>query len=180
MARMPINEIETTTGTAADLLGQVQKGMGAVPNMAKAMVNSPATLKGYLRLNAALGGGTLDTVTRERLALTIAQANECSYCLSVHTAKAPSVGLSEEQVRAARRASAEDPKTDAILKLAAAIVATRGAVTDEQVEAARAAGITAEEATEIVGNVALNTLTNFFNKAAQVDIDFPVVDPADI
>ncbi len=34
------------------------------------------------------------------------------------------------------------------------------------------------EATEVVGNVALNTLTNFFNKVAQVDIDFPVVDPA--
>ena len=180
MARMPINEIENTTGTAADLLGQVHKGMGAVPNMAKVMVNSPATLKGYLRLSAALGGGKLDTVTREQLALTVAQANECSYCLSVHTANAPSVGLSPEQVLAARRASAEDPKTDAILKLAAALVATRGAVTDEQVEAARAAGITAEEATEIVGNVALNTLTNFFNKAAQVDIDFPVVDPADL
>ncbi|MFH5822948.1 carboxymuconolactone decarboxylase family protein [Georgenia sp. AZ-5] len=177
---MPINEIENTTGTAADLLGQVQRGMGAVPNMAKAMVNSPATLKGYLRLSAALGGGKLDAITREKIALTVAQANECSYCLSVHTAKAPSVGISEDEVLAARRASSGDPKTDAILKLAAAIVATRGAVTDEQVQAARAAGITPEEATEVVGNVALNTLTNFFNKAAQVDIDFPVVDPADI
>jgi AhpD family alkylhydroperoxidase len=59
--------------------------MGAVPNMARAMVNSPAALTGYLALSGALNHGVLRSATRERLALAIAEANECAYCLSVHT-----------------------------------------------------------------------------------------------
>jgi uncharacterized peroxidase-related enzyme len=178
MSRIPMLDPETTDGAAADVLGQVQKGMGMVPNMAKAMANSPSTLKGYLRLNAALGGGVLDAVTRERLALAVAQVNECSYCLSIHTYKnLSSQTLTEEEIIQARRASAADPKTDAVLKFAAAVAQNRGAVTDEQVTAARTAGITDEELVEIIGNVAVNTLTNYFNKAAAVDIEFPVVTP---
>jgi len=42
-------------------------------------------------------------------------------------------------------------------------------------DAARAAGLSDSEIAEVVGNVALNVLTNYFNKAADVDIDFPLV-----
>lgn len=39
----------------------------------------------------------------------------------------------------------------------------------------RDAGGTDEEIAETIGHVALNVLTNYFNKAAGVEIDFPVV-----
>jgi len=176
MSRLPLIDEETAEAPAAGVLEQVRKGMGMVPNMAKVMANSPAALKGYLRLNAALGGGVLDAVTRERLALAVAQANGCNYCLSIHTHKNLSTqALTGEEILQARKASADDTKTDAILKFAVAVVNGRGAVTDGQVDAARAAGITDEELTEIIGNVAVNTMTNYFNKAAAVDIEFPLV-----
>jgi uncharacterized peroxidase-related enzyme len=177
MARIPLIDEENADAPAAAVLEQVRKGMGMVPNMAKAMANSPAALKGYLRLNAALGGGgVLDAVTRERLALAVAQANGCNYCLSIHTHKnLSSKTLTGEEILQARKGSAADAKTDAMLKFAVAVVEARGAVTDGQTDAARAAGITDEELTEIIGNVAVNTMTNYFNKAAAVDIDFPLV-----
>ncbi|MFL4473699.1 carboxymuconolactone decarboxylase family protein [Paeniglutamicibacter sp. MACA_103] len=181
MSRIEFIQPETAEGTAATLLKQVQGAMGAVPNMAKAMANSPAALKGYLRLSAALAGGALDAVTRERLALTTAQANACDYCLSVHTYTGThQAGLGKDEILDARRARAADPKTDAVLKFAAAILETRGAVTKEQFTAVRTAGATDEEIGEIVAAVALNTLTNFYNKAAAVDIDFPTVRAADL
>lgn len=149
--------------------------------MTKAMVNSPAALKGYLRLSAVLSGGALDAVTRERLALVTAQYNECDYCLSVHTfSGANQAGLSEEEILDARRGQATDPKTDAVLKFATAVLESKGGVTEEQFTAARAAGVTDEEIGEIVANVALNTLSNFYNKAVEVDIDFPVVRAAEL
>ncbi len=40
----------------------------------------------------------------------------------------------------------------------------------------RTAGASDEEIAETIGQVALNVLTNFFNKAADVEIDFPVVE----
>ncbi len=59
--------------------------------------------------------------------------------------------------------------------LASAVNDTRGAVTDEDLRAVRDAGGTDEEIAETIGHVALNVLTNYVNKAADVEIDVPVV-----
>ena len=55
-----------------------------------------------------------------------------------------------------------------------ALAIARGGVTQAQLDAARAAGLDDAEIAEVVGNVALNVLTNYFSKAADVDIDFPL------
>jgi len=39
----------------------------------------------------------------------------------------------------------------------------------------RQAGLSDGEIAEVVAHVALNVFTNYFNKAAEVDIDFPRV-----
>lgn len=39
----------------------------------------------------------------------------------------------------------------------------------------RAAGFSDAEILDIVGHVALNVLTNFYNNVAKTEIDFPVV-----
>jgi uncharacterized peroxidase-related enzyme len=175
MTRMPLIELDEASGTAKELLTQVKKGMGAVPNMTKAMANSPATLKGYLALSGALAGGVLGRKTQERLALNLAQANECDYCLSAHTFTAPRVGLTEQDVLDSRRGTAADAKSDAILKFAAAVLESRGSVSEQDIADVRTAGVSDEEMGEVVANIALNVFTNFFNKTADVDIDFPVV-----
>jgi alkylhydroperoxidase family enzyme len=46
--------------------------------MTWAMANSPALLQGYLDLSGALGRGVLRPATRERIALAVAQRNNCS------------------------------------------------------------------------------------------------------
>jgi hypothetical protein len=45
------------------------------------------------------------------------------------------------------------------------------------VDDARAAGVTDAEIGEVVGHIALNVLTNYFNVLAEVDNDWPVVTP---
>ena len=59
-----------------------------------------------------------------------------------------------------------------------AIVATRGRVSDAQVQAVRAAGYGDGEIVEIVANVAANIFTNYFNHVAATQIDFPRVNAA--
>jgi len=48
-------------------------------------------------------------------------------------------------------------------------------VSDADVNSAKAAGLSEGEIAEIVGHVALNVLTNYFNNTANTVIDFPVV-----
>jgi alkylhydroperoxidase family enzyme len=64
-----------------------------------------------------------------------------------------------------------------VLTFAKAVVLTRGEVDDETLEAARRAGLDDAELAEIVGHVAVNVLTNYFNKTFAVELDFPRVDP---
>ena len=176
MTPLPLVDPATATGRTAELLATVQRRLGVTPNMTKAMANSAALLHGYVELSAALGAGVLDAATRERIALAVAQRNACSYCLSAHSYLAEHVAhLDTDDIAAARTATANDPKTAALLAFATAVNDRRGAVDEDAVAAVRAAGASDEEIAETIGHVALNVLTNYFNKTAAVDIDFPVV-----
>ena len=88
------------------------------PNMMKTMARSPAALDGYLAFSGALAAGGLNVKFREQIALAVAQANQCEYCLAAHTAIGGMVGLTQDQVTAAREVRNGDAKVDAGLKFA--------------------------------------------------------------
>jgi uncharacterized peroxidase-related enzyme len=169
-------ESETATGKAAELLAQVQKSLGRTPNMTKVMANSPTLLQSYLALSGAVAGGTLKPAVRERLAIASAQLNGCEYCLSAHTYIGTNVAkIDAAELDSARRAESEDAHIAAVLKLANTIAENAGDVNTAELQAARDAGVSDEEIGEIVANIALNTLTNYFNVLAQTENDWPVV-----
>jgi len=176
MARLPLIQPETATGAAADLLAGVHKALGVTPNMTKAMVNSPAVLKAYLDFSGALSGGSLSAPVRERIALLVAQENGCDYCLSAHTYIATNIaGLDADEADRARTGHASDTKAEAALALATAVVRAKGGVEDSDLKTAREAGLSDGDIAEVVANVALNVFTNYLNKTADTDIDWPVV-----
>jgi uncharacterized peroxidase-related enzyme len=163
----------SATGKAKELLDAVQGKLGLVPNMTRAMANSPAVLEGYLSLSGALSKGELSAKSREQIALAVAQANECEYCLAAHSAIGKMVGLSVDQILDSRRGTSVDPKTDAIIQFARLVVDERGHVSDARIAQARAAGLDDRALAEVVANVALNIFTNYFNHVAETEIDFP-------
>lgn len=168
--------IEASPAAAQPLLEGVKKQLGVVPNLFRVVGNSPAALEGYLGLNGALGKGTLDARTRERIALTVAEINGCDYCLSAHTYLGKNVAkLDDAELAANRDASSSDAKAKAALHFAAKVVRERGHVSDVDVQDVKDAGYTEAQVIEIVLHVALNTLTNYVNEVARTEIDFPVV-----
>ena len=167
-------------GAAADLLAEVRAVTGALPNTVKVMANSPALLRGYLGLAGALAAGELSEAVNEQLALLVAEENRCAYCLAAHSFIARRLlGLDEDVISGARRGVSSDPRTAAVLGFAAAVVRDRGGVSDDAVAAAREAGLTEGELVEIVGHVAVNVLTNYVNRLARVELDFPTARPLD-
>ncbi|MBT2407937.1 MULTISPECIES: TetR family transcriptional regulator [unclassified Streptomyces] len=81
----------TATGAAAEQLEATQRTLGVTPNMARAMANSPAALKGFLGLFGALKEGVLSAGIQERIALAVAEFNGCSYCHHVHAVSGTAV-----------------------------------------------------------------------------------------
>jgi uncharacterized peroxidase-related enzyme len=140
MARFPAIDSTYATGKTKTLLDNVQESLGITPNMMRTMAISPAVLEGYLNFNNALAGGVLTPQLRERIALAVAEANRCDYCVSAHTAIGQSVGLSNDDLLISRESTSDDPKVDAALKFARAVVRSRGQVADENVESVRQAG----------------------------------------
>lgn len=175
MTRIPPIQYEQSTGKAKELLDAVNAKLGRTPNMTTTMAQSPAVLEGYLSFSGALGAGRLNAKLREQLALVTATINGCGYCASAHTAIGKTVGLSEEAILAARDGRASDAQNDAALKFARTIIVNRGEVSNDDLQAVRAAGFTEGEVVEIVAHVALNIFTNYFNEIAKTEIDFPKV-----
>jgi uncharacterized peroxidase-related enzyme len=176
MTRLTTIDPTQATGETRELLEATQRTLGVIPNTAKALASSPAALKTWLESIRALAGGQLDPGLRERIALGVAEANACEYCLSGHAYVAKHVAhLSDDAIGESRRLSSSDPKVDAALTFAKTVLETRGGVSDADVEQVRAAGYADGEIAEIVTHVAFNVLTNYFNKVADTDIDFPRV-----
>jgi alkylhydroperoxidase family enzyme len=80
---------------------------------------------------------------------------------------------SPSQLEAAYTADSTDPRIAAALHFAQQVVQNQGHVSDEEVAKVREAGYGDAEIAEIVGHVALNVFTNYFNTVAQTDVDFP-------
>jgi AhpD family alkylhydroperoxidase len=148
---------------------------GKLLNLFRGLANSAAALDAYLAFSGALGKGKLDARTRESLALAIGQANRCDYCLAAHTRIGQAAGLDEASIREARLGRAKDRKAQGAIALARTIVEKRGGVFDADVSAARQAGLDDAEIAEVVGAVALNVFTNYFNLLNRTDVDFPSV-----
>ena len=159
----------------AGTLDQVKASLGMVPNLFATLAHSRAALDGYLSLSKTLSHGRLSARQREIVALTVAQENECRYCLSAHTALAKAAGVSEAETLKARGGDGEDPFERALASFAKSIVRQRGHVPDEKIERARKAGIDDGLVMEVVANVVVNTFTNYVNEVADTEIDFPEV-----
>jgi uncharacterized peroxidase-related enzyme len=176
MTRIHAVDPATATGKAAELLEQVQKSLGLTPNMHRTMATSPALLQGYLSLSAALAQGTIPDGAREQLAIATAEHNGCAYCLSAHTyIGGQLLKVDADELEKARDAESGDPHTAALLRLTDAILGSRGHVDEQAVVEARQAGVSDAEIGEVIGHVALNVLTNYFNVVAGVENDWPVV-----
>ena len=180
MSRIPTIDPTQATGKLQKLLNGVHAKLGMTPNLMRVMANSPAVLEAYLQFSGSLGQGALGATTREQIALAVAQANACEYCLSAHSAIGKTVGLTAEQIRDARRGSSVDGKSNAILQLAIQLVDKRGVVSDNDLAAVRDAGVTEAEIAEVVANTALNLFTNYFNHVAETEVDFPAVEPLEL
>ena len=166
-----LNRLDPTQGDpqAQQMLAQLE-GQKMLLNIFRGMANSPAVLDGYLKLNSALKAGKLDAKTRHAIALIVGQTNRCDYCLAAHTMLGKGAGLDDGAVRDARLGRSSDKKTNAAVVLAKQLLDKKGNVSNDEIAAAKSAGLSDGEVGEVVANVALNIFTNYFNHVNQPEV----------
>ena len=174
MPRLKSLEISQASPKSQQLMAELESKKMLL-NIFRGMANSPVVLDAYLKFSGALREGRLDAKIRAAIAITVAQSNNCAYCLAAHHVLGKSAGLHDSAMRDARLGKSSDPKTNIAIVLARQIIASRGSVSEFDVAAARAAGLDDGEIAEVVANVVLNCFTNYFNNVNQTEVDFPKV-----
>ena len=176
MARiLPLDPTQASTEVAA-VLQAVKAKLGRVPNLFLTLAKAPAALKTYLSASEAIGSGRLDAQQREVIALAVAEANRCDYCLAAHSAIGKMVGLDADTILQARAGVPANRRQAAFAAFARAVVRERGQVSSLDLQAAHEAGLDDQDLLEVVANVAVNILTNYTNHVAGTAVDFPEVD----
>ncbi|MBB6564326.1 putative peroxidase-related enzyme [Acidovorax soli] len=175
MNRIPLIDRASAPASVAGTLDAIHGAFGTTPNMFRTVAQSPAALNAMWGFFGALGNGSIDAPLGEKIAVAVANRNDCHYCLAAHTALGRKAGASAAEMGAAQTGQSDDPRTAAALAFALKLVEARGQVAEADVQALRNAGFSDGQVVEIVAHVALNLFTNYVNVAFAVPVDFPSV-----
>lgn len=173
MPRLNVIQPANATGPVKQIYDDVTAKMGKVVNIFQGMANSPAALKAYLSMSAALAEGDLSPEDREVVYLAVSESNGCHYCVSAHSMLAKHIGVSDEETLAARQFHSPNEKRAALLEFVRKVIATKGFVKDEDLEAVRGAGYSDGQVAEAIGYIGLATFSNLFNHVHDTLLDFP-------
>lgn len=165
-ARLRALTPQTAVGASRDLLGDLVERNGEVGAMVRTMAHSPAVLGGYLQLSRAMKRAKLDRRISELVSIALQVHQGCEMCLAAHEGAARSLGVSEEEITAARQSTSSDPRVAAMIDVALKVYREPTGITDAQVEELRGHGFSDREIADVVGVVALNVLTGAFNLLA--------------
>ncbi len=175
MDYLEILDEEKMSPQAREIVGSIKARLGKIPNTYRVMAHSPIALECFIEFHSRLRQGRLKPLELEAVALVIAQITDCLYCISGHTVIAKMNKLSEDQIIDLRMGKSQDPKLDALVKLAKNIHTTQGHPTKEYIKNFFAAGYDQEALIEVIAQVALSVFSGYLNKIARTPVDFPVV-----
>jgi uncharacterized peroxidase-related enzyme len=171
----PVTE-EEAQGRVKEIYDEIRAGFGRVPNLFKTMAHRPEILEAnWSKVKAVLLTGKVPRETKELIAYAVSQANECAYCVAAHGRMLEGLGFSRERIEklGSDIASAGlEEKERRIVQFCVQATRDPKRITDGDVEALKALGVTEEELVEIVSTMDLFTSFNKFLDALSVEIDF--------
>lgn len=175
MARLTIHTVETAPEAAKPRVEAALKNNGFLPNLIGVLANSPEALAFYQEVGKLNAATSLSAGEVEVVQIIAAKTNECGFCVAGHTKLATLKKLLSEQAIAASRAvnpaDFDDAKLSALATFTIAVMAKKGAVSDDELQAFFAAGYTQQQAVEVVLGVALATLCNYTNNLGKTEIN---------
>ena len=165
-ARPPANEI----------LDQVKREVGMVPNLYAFMANAPGLLDTYLRGQETFRKHSVfNPVEQEIILLSISYENGCEYCMAAHSTIADTQSNVPREVTEALRSGSPvpDARLSALSNFTRTMVVKRGRPSQDEVEHFLQAGYTEEQVLQIILAVGIKVLSNYTNHVCHTPVDRP-------
>ena len=157
-----------------EIFNNLNKALGFVPNLYATIAYSDNGLKKYLDYQNAKT--SLSNKEKEAVNLIVSQVNECVYCQSAHLVLGKMNGFNDSQLLDIRKGKSENPKLNALVKLAADITRNRGKAANENVEGFFDQGYTKENLIDLILQVSDKTAMNYIHNLTKVPVDFPMAE----
>jgi AhpD family alkylhydroperoxidase len=155
---------ENTTGHTKELLENVSKAYGFIPNLYAYMAEAPTAIEAYLALDA-LVTKTSFTPAQQQIALLAASVeNECKFCIVAHHAIGKMKGANVNSLsEIATKNKVTEVKDKVLADFTQLIVKTRGKPSESKVHEFIEADFTKQQILEVILIVATKTLSNYIN-----------------
>ena len=171
MLDLRTHTLTSAPDAARPLLRGLQEAVGFVPNLAARMSESPALLSAFLGLREANAKGSLDVVTRELIAITVATETGCTYCVAAHSTFALKQGGPAAAVAGARAgADPDDARLRALLRFTRAIV-RRSTDVPDRARDVLASGVTLSGLLDTLVAIAVPLLATSVHQLGPVPLD---------
>jgi uncharacterized peroxidase-related enzyme len=173
MSRLTLHTLDTAPADSRAFVEKAIANNGYLPNLIGVLANAPVALETYLTVSGINSRASLTLAEREVVQITAARIHGCDFCIAGHSAIAlKKAGQNADTVRALQTGAATgDAKLDAVARFAAAVIARRGGVGDEELQAFIDAGYNQQQALEVVLGISLATLCNFANSLAGTPVN---------
>lgn len=157
---------------SAPVLDSIQKVWGFVPNLHRVLAESPAALEAYASLWRIAEKTGFSPVERNVAYLAIIYENECEYCMAGHSNLSRMVGVDAAHIAALREnRPIDDDKLEALRSFAAKVTRQRGAVSEADLRAFKAAGYTNKSVLDVLVLAATKLISNYTNHMAATPLD---------
>lgn len=177
MKKFTVPTREEVTPVNQTLFDNLNNALGFVPNLYATIAYSGNGLSRYLAFQNAKT--TLSNKEKEAVNLIVSEVNGCLYCKSAHTVIGKLNGFSDEQVLDIRKGQSENPKLNALVRLAASITKNRGRADSTLVDDFFAQGYTNENLVDLILQVSDKTAMNYLHNLTQIPVDFPLAPSLD-
>lgn len=171
ISRFGVVEPDDLPAELRERIDAIAAKSGFVPNVFRALARRPAELRAFMDYHDALmapaedpdEGPTLSAAERELVVVATSGANHCTYCVVAHGAilrvRAKDPELSD-QVAANPYGVALEPRQRAIVDLALLIAGDSASLREDDLDAARDAGLTDDEIWDVGAITALFAMSN--------------------
>jgi uncharacterized peroxidase-related enzyme len=169
VSRFDVVELADLPDDLRQRIEAIAEKSGFVPNVFRALARRPAELRAFMDYHDALmtpakdGSPTLSAAERELIVVATSGANHCAYCVVAHGAilrvrtKDPELA---DNVSANPYGVVLDPRRRAIVDLALQIATDSASLREDDLDAAREAGLTEDEIWDVGSITALFAMSN--------------------
>jgi len=167
-----LHDNSTAPAGSAEILDNVQKTWGFVPNLHRVLAESPAALEAYSTLWGIAEKTGFTPQERNIAYLAIIYENECTYCMAGHTNLSRMAKVEPDVIAAIREGRPiSNAKLEALRQFAAKLTRQRGMVSEVDVSAFKAAGYDNRAILDVLVLAATKLISNYTNHLSQTPND---------